>query len=114
MDPILTGIVVSKLKKYWWAIAGVVILIVIVVAVNIWSTTLVDKGKLQERNETLSEVVKNVKTANEAETFILDANTLGKYCQCLRSTGGSEVCIRYLPDDYTNRPNFTSPKCEQR
>lgn len=104
----------TSLKKYWKVAAIGIAVIVIGIAISKYSDSLIKQGELTEQNEQLEGVVEDVQTSQEAERHILDGNSLGKYCQCLRSTANSENCTRYLPDAYTNRADFPRPRCEQR
>lgn len=113
MGTILGFLTVANVKKYWWVI---VIVAAAPVAIFVWNSYIDDVkevGRLEERTDQLEGVIDDVQTSQEAERHILDANSFGKYCQCLRSARTPDSCTRYLPDVYTANGG-PSPKCEQR
>lgn len=95
-------------KKYWWVIALILALSLVVYKVTDFVGDYGDDqkeaGATTERNKQLEGTIKNVEKANEAEKSVQDPGPTGdltRYNQCLRTARTPENCKRWLPDVQT-------------
>lgn len=60
-----------------------------------------------------TEVIRDTVQANQARNEVLDPTKFTKYCQCVRATGDTGVCERYLPAN-TPYNDKTASVCKTR